>query len=160
LWTDSHGVAVEFDVPATPEGAGLRAMVAGSGGINSMSIGLTIRESVVSYDEDGLPIHDVSRAEIDHVSIVEAGAFEGAVCWSTGTPADRMPPQIRNASIKWHFGRIARDQKRADDRALAARVLAAQSAAPAPRGPRGKPEPILINGMDPKAYALSIGVRF
>jgi phage head maturation protease len=158
LWTDSHGVAVEFDVPATPEGAGLRAMVAGSGGINSMSIGLTIRESVVSYDEDGLPIHDVSRAEIDHVSIVEAGAFEGACCWVAG--ADRMPREVRAASIHWHFGRIARDRKRGADRALA-RYLVAKSATAATRGPADYRKPkILIHGLEPLEFLRRSGASY
>jgi hypothetical protein len=72
---------------------------------------------------------------------------------------DLMPPRIRNASLRWRLGKIAHEEKRAADRALVARWNAAK-AAPAPRGPRGKAEPILIQGMDPKAYARSIGVRF
>jgi len=97
--TDEGGATPRFALAPdpTPEGAGLRAMVAGSGGINSMSIGLTIRESVVSYDEDGLPIHDVSRAEIDHVSIVEAGAFSGAV-WAQNSANIGVDPALVHVS--------------------------------------------------------------
>jgi hypothetical protein len=83
-----------------------------------------------------------------------------ACCWIAGTPVDHMSPKIAAASWHWYLGRIHRDQRRASNRAMLARWNAAKATAPAPRGPRGKPEPILINGMDPKEYALSIGVRF
>jgi HK97 family phage prohead protease len=39
LWQDSHGLACEMDIPATPEGRGTRALVT-SGNYNAMSFGL------------------------------------------------------------------------------------------------------------------------
>jgi HK97 family phage prohead protease len=126
LWQDNHGLAIELDIPCTPDGAGLRNMVAGAGGVNAMSIGLEILKSAIFHDEAGQPCHDISRVEIDHVTICDAGAFEDACCWVAGMPADRMSPRIRNASLRWRLGVIARDQKRAEDRAMVARWNAAK----------------------------------
>jgi phage head maturation protease len=161
VWTDATGVAFELDIPCTSDGVALRNMVAsanGGGGINSMSIGFNIRDSVVSYAEDGLPIHDVSRAEIGHISIVAAGAFPGACCWVAGMP---MSPEIARASAHWNFGVIARNRKQGADRALA-RYLAAKAAAPAPalRGPADYRKPLLTIPPMPIAMmrAASMGI--
>jgi hypothetical protein len=123
-----------------------------------MSIGFDILKSTITYDEDGLPVHDISAARLDHISIVDSGAFEESCCWVAG--ADHMSRRIRNASLRWRLGVIARDQKRAEDRAMVARYLAAK-AAPAPRGPRGKPQAETIPPM-PEAMrrAVSMGFSF
>jgi hypothetical protein len=92
-------------------------MVARVGGIHSMSIGLHILESVIFTDETGQRCHDVGRASIDHVSIVDDGAFPGACCWVAGVPGDRMSPWIRNAALRWRLGRLAHEEKLAADRA-------------------------------------------
>jgi HK97 family phage prohead protease len=157
LWQDSHGLAFELDVEATPVGAGLRDLVAR--GMNAMSFGLINLRSNYFRDEDGVLCREITRCDLDHVSVVHAGAFPSACCWLSDMPVDRMSPRIKNAWRRWNLGVIDRDQKRASNQAMLAR-LAAKAAAPAPRGPAYRPEPILIHGMDPKEYALSIGVRF
>jgi hypothetical protein len=70
-----------------------------------------------------------------------------------------MLPRIRNASLRWRLGVIARDQKRAEDRALA-RVLAAKADAPAARGPRGKPELTIPPMPTAMRRAVSMGIFF
>jgi phage head maturation protease len=152
IWQDSHGVAVEFGVPCTAEGRGTRAAIAS--GFCDMSIAFDVLESTISFS-DGLPITEVALAGLDHVTICDEGAFQGACCWLSDMPADRMPPRIKSASLHWRLGVIARDQKRAEDRALAARVLAAK-AAPAPRGPRGKAEPILIQASNHSNFCAGL----
>jgi phage head maturation protease len=143
LWTNSHGVAFEADITCTPDGRGTLAMVAS--GFCAMSIGLTIKKSTIFHDETGQPCHDVSRAEIDHISVVEAAAFPGACCWLSDMPADRMSPRIRNASLRWRLGKIAHEEKRARERAMLARSREMEAraflakAAPVRRGARGKP---------------------
>jgi HK97 family phage prohead protease len=158
LWQDSYGLAFEMDVEATLVGKGLRDLVARD--MNAMSFGLINLDSHYFRDEDGVLCREITRCDLDHVSVVAAGAFPSACCWLSDMPADHMSPKIAAASRRWFLGRIHRDQKRASNQAMLARYRAAKAAAPPPRGPRGRAEPILINGMDPKAYALSIGVRF
>jgi hypothetical protein len=75
-------------------------------------------------------------------------------------PAENMPPKIASASRRWYLGRIHRDQKRASNQAMLARYLAAKAAAPAPRGPRGEPEPILINGLEPYEFLRRSGATY
>jgi len=161
LWMDSHGLAFELDIEATPEGRGTRALVA-SGNYNAMSFGLIEVKANYFRDEDGVLCREIRKCDADHISIVatDTGAYRSACCWLSDMPADRMSREIRAASISWHFGRIARDRKRAEDRALAARVLAAK-AAPVARWPRGKPAPVTIPPM-PIAMrrAVAMGIYF
>jgi Caudovirus prohead serine protease len=154
VWQDGYGLACELDVPCTQEGLGLLAMVAS--GVNSMSIGLETLKARDFRSNDGVLRREVISAGVDHITL----CHEGAVCWRSDTPGDRMSPQIRNASLRWRLGKIARDQKRAEDRALVARWNAATAAAPAPRGPRGKPEPILINGLEPLEFLRRSGATY
>jgi HK97 family phage prohead protease len=160
LWMDSHGLAVEIDVPCTPEGRGTRDLVA-SGNYSAMSFGLIEVKANYFRDEDGVLCREVTRCDLDHVSIVatDTGAYASACCWVAGMPSDLMPPRIRNASLRWRLGKIARDQKRAEDRALAARVLAAKTA-PVRRGPVGKAEPILIDGLKPYEFLRRSGASY
>lgn len=126
LWQDRYGLAIEIDAEASPAGIGAISMV--SGGLNAMSIGLIIKAATAFYDEAGALCYDVTRADVDHVTICERGAFPGAVCWVASTPADRMSPAIAAASRRWHLGRIDHAQKQAADRALVARFLATPGA--------------------------------
>jgi Caudovirus prohead serine protease len=139
LWQCSHGLAFELDIPATPDGVGLRNMVAS--GFQSASFGLTGVEANYFRDENGTLCREVVRCDADHISVVERGAYSSSCCWIADTPVDRMSPKIAAASRHWFLGRIDRDQKRASNHALLVR-LAAKAAAPAPRGPRGRAEPI------------------
>jgi phage head maturation protease len=157
LWQDGYGVAIELAVPCTTHGLGLRDMV--DSGFNSMSFGLIAREWTTYRNDDGVEVRDITSAGMDHVTICEAGAFRGSCCWTSDMPVERMSPKIAAASRHWFLGRIHRDQKQASNQAMLARYRAAKTAAP-PRGPRGRAEPILIHGMDPKEYARSIDVRF
>jgi HK97 family phage prohead protease len=109
LWMDPHGLAIEMVLPATPAGVGLLNMV--SNGINAMSFGLINLQSHYFRDEDGL-CREVTRCDLDHVSIVEGGAYKSACCWFSGTPADRMTPEVAAASRRWQLGRIAHAIKR------------------------------------------------
>jgi HK97 family phage prohead protease len=153
LWQDSHGLAFELDVEATPVGAGLRDLVAR--GMNGMSFGLLEPRAEYYRDENGLLHRTVLKCDVDHVAICDSGAYRSACCWLSDMPADRMSREIRAASISWHFGRIARDRKQGADRALA-RYLAAQAAAPADyRKPK-----ILLHGMEPAEYMRLHGLHF
>jgi uncharacterized protein len=122
LWQDGYGLAIEIDIPATLAGCGMRDMVAT--GINAMSIGLDIKSSTDFYDEDGVLCREVTRADIDHVTICDCGAFASACCWVAGTPAAHMSPEIAAASRRWHFGVIDREKKQAADRAMLKRYFA------------------------------------
>jgi phage head maturation protease len=135
VWADPYGLAIEMDVPCSQEGLGLLAMVAS--GVNSMSIGLETLKARDFRGDDGVLRREVTSADVDHVTLCHEGAYRGAVCWRSDTPGDRMPPQIRTASLRWRLGAIARDQKRAEDCALTAKVA---------RRP-GKPEPMVIPEM-------------
>jgi phage head maturation protease len=108
LWQDSYGLAFEWDIQRTPDGAGLRNMV--EKGIHSMSIGLLIKASTAFRDGDGVPCDDVSRADIDHISVVDTGAFPGACCQIAGTPPERMMPEQAAANRHWYFGEIDRER--------------------------------------------------
>jgi phage head maturation protease len=153
IWQDCFGLAV-----ATPNGAGLFSTVAA---INSTSIGLTVLKSAIGYDGDGVPIHDVTRAEIDHVTICDCGAFAGACCWVSGTPVDRMHPDIAAASRRWHLGRIAHDQKQADNRKMLAQYFAKTDASHQAAAPqtavRRRPGQMLIQGMQPMDFGVRRG---
>jgi HK97 family phage prohead protease len=126
LWQDNHGVAIELGIPATPDGVGMRDMVAS--GFCAMSFGLTDVEAEYSRDETGCLCRSVVRCDLDHVSIVEAGAYPSACCWVAGTPADRMSPKIAAASRRWYLGRIAHVKKQAEDRKMVANFLATPGA--------------------------------
>ena len=155
IWQDCFGLAVEIDVPATPNGAGLLSTVAA---INSMSIGLTVLKSAIGYDGDGVPF-TMSRGPKLNVTICDCGAFAGACCWVSGTPVDRMHPDIAAASRRWHLGRIAHDQKQADNRKMLAQYFAktdARHQAAAPQtAVRRRPGQMLIQGMQPMDFARS-----
>lgn len=126
IWQDATGLAIEISLPASQEGRAVRDMVASD--FCAMSIGFTIKESAIFYDEDGLPCHDVSRASIDHVSICDFGAFAGAVCWLADTRAARMQPHIRAAALLWNLGRRAYEGKQAAARTLVEKFLATPGA--------------------------------
>jgi hypothetical protein len=50
----SYGVAIELDVPRTPDGLGLRDMV--DSGFNSMSFGLIAREWTTYRNDDDVEV--------------------------------------------------------------------------------------------------------
>jgi phage head maturation protease len=155
IWQDGWGLAIEMDVEATQEGLGLLAMV--ESGVNAMSVGLETLKARDFRGNDGVLRREVISAGVDHITLCHEGAYRGAVCWRSDTPGDCMPPRIRNASLRWRLGVIDRDRKRAADRAMVARVLAAQAAAP--RRPAYRPEPVTIPPM-PEAMrrALAMGI--
>jgi Caudovirus prohead serine protease len=157
LWQDGYGLACEIDVPATPSGAGLLSTVAA---INNMSIGLIIKKSTIFFDDDGQECHDVSVAEIDHVTICDSGAFAGTCCWRSDHPINRMHPDIAAASRRWQLGVIARDRKQTEDRKMLAQYFAKADAAQRRSTGRYKPEPMLIHGMEPLTFARAHGMRF
>jgi HK97 family phage prohead protease len=156
LWQDSRGLAFEADIEATVVGTGLRDLVAS--GFDSMSFGLINLESHYFRDEDAL-CRDITRCDLNHVSVVHQGAFESACCWLADMPAENMSPRIRNASLRWRLGKIAHEEKRAREREIVARYLAAK-AAPSRRRPRGKAEPILIDGLEPYEFLRRYGATY
>ena len=150
LWQDSHGLAIELDIPATMDGLALRNMIAGPVGISAMSFGLIPLQVNYLRNEDGCRCREVTRCDVDHISIVECGAYSSSCCWLSDMPADRMSPKIAAASRHWYLGRIHHDQKKASNRAMLARYLAAK-AAPA----RRRPGPMVI----PEMPAAMIAAR-
>jgi phage head maturation protease len=120
LWQCRHGLAFELDIPATPDGVGLRNMVAG--GFSSMSFGLTDAEANYSRDENGTLCREVVRCDADHISVVERGAYSSSCCWIAG--AGSMSPKIAAASRRWYLGRIAHEKKQAADQQMVASFLA------------------------------------
>jgi hypothetical protein len=92
-----------MDIPATPEGRGTRDLVAS--GFCAMSFGLiTIRSNYFRDADVGL-CREITKCDLDHVSIVDAGAFPSSCCWLSDMPSDLMPPRIRNASLRWRLGK-------------------------------------------------------
>jgi HK97 family phage prohead protease len=92
LWQDSYGLAFEMDVEATLVGMGLRDLVARD--MNAMSFGLINLDSHYFRDEDGVLCREITRCDLDHVSVVAAGAFPSACCWLSDMPADHMSPKL------------------------------------------------------------------
>jgi len=150
LWQDDYGLATEMDVPATLAGTGLRDLVAR--GMNAMSFGLINLRSLYFRDEEGVLCRDISRCDLEHVSIVDRGAFPSACCWLSETPTDFMSPKIAAASRHWFLGRIHRDQRRASNAAMLARYRA-EKAAPARRRPAWRATPVAIPGLAEAAEA-------
>jgi hypothetical protein len=61
-------------------------MVASPSGISSMSIGLVDVEAVYSRDEEGTLRRLVTRADVDHITICDVGAYASACCWLSKMP--------------------------------------------------------------------------
>jgi hypothetical protein len=51
-----------------------------------MSIGLVDVEAVYSRDEEGTLRRLVTRADVDHITICDVGAYASACCWLSKMP--------------------------------------------------------------------------
>ncbi len=156
LWQDCYGLAIELDVPATSHGAGLLKMVAD--GVCGMSMGLEIIASTTEF-VDGVACHTVTKADIDHVTICPTGAFPSACCWLASARSDRMSPAVAIAARQWNLGRIVRKQTREANRAMLDRMGKA-AIQPVNAARRWRPEPILINGLEPSEFLRVSGLTY
>lgn len=121
LWQDAVGLAFEAAIPETPLGSGLMSMVAS--GACGMSIGLEIKDSA-RVSGDDMPLHIVSRAEIDHITVCDIGAFKSARCWLNSMPVEQMQPDLAAVARRWRIGRAAHEQQQRCKRQPAARAAA------------------------------------
>ena len=108
LWQCDFGLAFAAEIPATPLGAGLRSAIA-SGATCAMSIGFQILASERLSFVNGPPVHIVSKAALNHISICDSGAFPSACCWLGSLPASDMPPDLQAIARRWRMGRAAHE---------------------------------------------------
>jgi len=101
LWSDAVGVAFEASIPATPEGAGLRSMLAsGTWGASP----LVVFHGRVFRNNGGERVAHVTSCNIEHVSIAADPAFPDTAVWLASSTPEQLLPHVRQMRGRWHAG--------------------------------------------------------
>jgi HK97 family phage prohead protease len=128
LWADDHGLAFSAKVPSTWRGLGLVRSVRG-GNFREMSCCWDGDRWSDFVEEPGFgQVETVKRARLIEVSIVPATACPGTGVWLDSEAEAELPDHLRTLRAMWRLGRVqgplARQRRRARDRAIVDRMLA------------------------------------